>query len=115
MHKPGFIREAFNHYLDGFEGEPEHNGQEMSVDWLIGQLWNSTDVLPADYCLHLGIPQGSTYAKAVQSLEPGPACPRCGMPVDECEGDDHDVWYLCGSCGKDYEPADVEWEYSLFA
>ncbi len=39
------------------------------------RLWGSfshcDDTLPADYCIQLGIPQGSTYAQAVRQLQGG--------------------------------------------
>ena len=36
--------------------------------WLVGQLWNCTDILPNSYCQVLHLPQGSTYAKAGRRL-----------------------------------------------
>lgn len=67
----GTYGEAF---LDWLEGEPEHaeiDGDPVSVEWLFGQLWNCTDILPGyvrwgiecDYGPNMG-----TYAAAVRLL-----------------------------------------------
>jgi hypothetical protein len=38
--------------------------------WLIGQLWNCTDIMPSNLCSNLDLPSGSTFAKgARKSLE----------------------------------------------
>jgi hypothetical protein len=44
------------------------DGLEHDIRWLLGALWNCTDVLPAGYCQQLDIEQGSTYAQAVRAL-----------------------------------------------
>ena len=36
--------------------------------WVIGQLWNCTDILPGVMCWELDLPPGSTYAVAVRKL-----------------------------------------------
>ena len=71
-HAPGHLRDALLKYIDE-DSEPETVivGEEesiMPVRWLIGQLWNCTDVLPREYCTMLDIKQGSTYAKAVREI-----------------------------------------------
>ncbi len=37
--------------------------------WLLGQLWNCTDIMPSDLCQSLDLPPGSTYAQAVRRLK----------------------------------------------
>jgi hypothetical protein len=73
MHKPGHLREAFQDYLDSdlsaCEFTMDDAGEERTPDWLLGQLWNCTDVLPAGYCDQLDLPKGSTYAQAVRHLK----------------------------------------------
>ena len=87
-HAPGHLREALEDYLESddplsrpwnkpreylltekivlsvFKGE-----KEVSLNWLLGQLWNCTDVLPADYCEILGIKHGSSFAQAVRFIK----------------------------------------------
>jgi hypothetical protein len=50
----------------------EHDGEDRSLEWLLGQLWNCTDVLPVGYCDQLDIPKGSTYAQAVRRMKENP-------------------------------------------
>lgn len=73
MHKLGHLREALQDYLDSAvpasEFTVEDGGQERSLEWLLGQLWNCTDVLPAGYCDQLDISKGSTYAQAVRCMK----------------------------------------------
>ncbi len=61
-HAPGNLREPLLDYLLDGEGEPNQ------VRWLIGQLWNCTDIVPGDCCTELDIGQGSTYAQAVRKM-----------------------------------------------
>jgi hypothetical protein len=76
MHAPTHLREALQDYLDSDipakEFRLEHDGEERSLDWLLGQLWHCTDVLPAGYCDQLDIPKGSTYAQAVRLMKEKP-------------------------------------------
>jgi hypothetical protein len=69
-HAPGHLRDAFLEWLD--TGESTHTvvvlGEHRSLNWLCGQLWNCTDVLPGSECDLLDLPQGSTYAQAVQKV-----------------------------------------------
>jgi hypothetical protein len=73
MHKPGHLREAFQDYLDSDLSASEFTmddaGEERTLNWLLGQLWNCTDVLPAAYCDQLDICKGSTYAQAVRCMK----------------------------------------------
>ena len=49
-HAPGHLRDALLEYLDGdSESDTVTVGYEervMPLKWLVGQLWNCTDVLP---------------------------------------------------------------------
>ena len=84
-HAPGHLREAFEDYLESDDpcsrpwNKPRQYslteevmvGEEKkkaSLGWLLGQLWNCTDVLPVDYCEILDIKQGSSFARAVRFL-----------------------------------------------
>ena len=76
MHAPSHLREALQEYLDSDtparQFRVEHDGEDRSLDWLLGQLWHCTDVLPAGYCDQLDIPKGSTYAQAVRRMKEKP-------------------------------------------
>lgn len=73
MHLGGHLRDAFLEFLDSdtpaSEFTMEHNGKERSLEWLLGKLWNCTDILPGGYCSHLDLHRGSTYAQAVRSMK----------------------------------------------
>jgi hypothetical protein len=76
MHKSSHLREALQDYLDSDvpanEFKVEHDGDDKSLDWLLGQLWACTDILPAGYCEQLDLPHGSTYAQAVRRIKDRP-------------------------------------------
>ena len=68
-HAPGFLRDAFQEWVE--EEDQEKNtviidDAEKPLQWLCGQLWNCTDVLPNGDCSLLDIPSGSTYAQAAR-------------------------------------------------
>ena len=71
-HAPGHLRDALLEYLDeGSDLDTVVVGEEeriVPLRWLVGQLWNCTDVLPQEYCAMFDIRQGSTYAKAVRTI-----------------------------------------------
>ena len=78
-HAPGHLREAFVEWLD----DPQQtevvvgwNEERRRLSWLVGQLWNCTDILPSDVreqvnSLLLGEPNDfrNTYAAAVRRLK----------------------------------------------
>lgn len=66
-HSPGHLRDAFLEYLE--TGQVVIDEVERPIKWLLGQLWNCTDVLPRDDCYMLDIPCGSTYAQAVRGVK----------------------------------------------
>ena len=77
-HAPGHLRQAFEEYVETRASESEPlslddvigvRGGTANLRWLIGQLCNGTDVLPAPYCEQPDIPQGSTHAQAVRHLK----------------------------------------------
>ena len=76
MHTPSHLREAFQEYLDSdtptSSFRVEHDGEQKSIDWLLGQLWKCTDILPGGYCDQLDLPHGSTYAQAVRRMKEKP-------------------------------------------
>ena len=61
-HAPGHLRGAFEGWLMDELEQPEIDGDPVDADWLIGQLWNCTDIMPSILCSWLGLPPGSTYA-----------------------------------------------------
>jgi len=38
------------------------------AEWLVGQLWNCSDVAPRDVCETVGLPRKSTYGQAAREL-----------------------------------------------
>ena len=40
----------------------ERNGKVRSLNWLLGPLWECTDILPGEYCDQLDLSRGSNYA-----------------------------------------------------
>jgi hypothetical protein len=89
-HAPGHLRDAFSECFESPHSELwysalanddvlsfySHELQEiwnhMSVEergrWLVGQLWNCSDVMPGSLCDDLDLRQGSTYAVAARKL-----------------------------------------------
>ena len=90
MHVKGQIRELFTDCVGAWNGEAEwwaplkdvnpsyltsrtvrQNWTEMSKEdrarWLLGQLWNCTDICPREVANSLDIP-GGTYASVVRRL-----------------------------------------------
>lgn len=67
-HAPGFLRDPFCEWIgDGAkETTVEVDEERRPLRWLVGQLWNCTDILPGTECEDLDIPRGSTYAQAVR-------------------------------------------------
>jgi hypothetical protein len=65
MHASTYLREMF---IDWVEGIGDTLTPE-SVHWILGKLWNCTDILPAGNCEDLDIAQGSTYARAVRKCK----------------------------------------------
>src|SRR4051794_458053 len=72
MHAEGVIREALQNYLDSDgpanEFQVAYDGDVKDLEWLLTQLWNCTDILPAGYCEQLDLSHGSTYAQAVRRI-----------------------------------------------
>ena len=78
-HAPGHLRDAFVGWLDEptrTEVEVGWDGERRTVSWLLGQLWNCTDILPSIVreqvnCLLYGEPDDfrNTYAAAVRRLK----------------------------------------------
>ncbi|MEK7996030.1 MAG: hypothetical protein AAB403_19695 [Planctomycetota bacterium] len=89
-HAPGHLRDAFGacwdvlsaeHWYDAlaeedallfYEPKMQRKWEAMALTerarWLIGQLWNCSDIMPSDLCSTLEMPEGSTYAQAVRKL-----------------------------------------------
>lgn len=74
-HAPGHLRDALLEYIEDASPSPDtmsivgyYNEYEKPLRWLIGQLWNCSDIMPSDYCYLLGLEQGSTYAMSVRYI-----------------------------------------------
>lgn len=74
MYSPTYLREGLQDFLDSDHDDfvVETADGDQDINWLLGQLWHSTDILPVGYCDHLEIPQGSTYARAVRRIRERP-------------------------------------------
>jgi hypothetical protein len=92
-HAPGHLREAFERAADLNIWEQPQNWINNLDDeailffdpnkqawwesltplnrglWLIGQLWNCTDIMPSTLCNVLDLPQGSSYAMGVRKFK----------------------------------------------
>ena len=82
-HAPGHPPQAFVDWSDsqpGFVpverwvGSPCIDEMPVDLNWLIGQLWNCTDIMPGGLCDDLELPRGAVVPGAVSpggiSLEP---------------------------------------------
>jgi hypothetical protein len=73
-HAPDNLRKAFEMWIDAHwpknlaSGTIKVDSTYHSIEWLTGQLWNCTDILPRLSCDALALPQGSTYAQAVRHI-----------------------------------------------
>jgi hypothetical protein len=72
-HAPGHLRDAFTDWVDAddYSKDTVVVGDAKLVKpirWLLGQLWNCTDIMPVMLCEDLEVTQGSTYARAVRKL-----------------------------------------------
>lgn len=69
-HALGDPREAFHVFVEnGVDADAiTIGGETRSRAWLFAVLSRCSDLMPRDYCDDLGLPQGSTYAQAVQHL-----------------------------------------------
>jgi hypothetical protein len=76
-HVGGHLRAAFVWWVE--TGEPDeipvetedycfYDGKPRSACWLVGHLWHCSDLMPGDLRATLDMPQGRTYAAAVQEL-----------------------------------------------
>jgi len=75
-HAPGYLRDAFLEWVDANWRDieaagptMEYDGESVPVGWVLGMLWNCTDILPsAEYEL-LDLAGASTYAAAVRKVK----------------------------------------------
>ncbi len=67
-HAPGHLRDWFDAFV---EDDPDDEMIEKGITrhWLRGQLWNCSDIMPSILCSQLDMPAGTTYARAVRSLD----------------------------------------------
>ena len=74
-HAPSFLRDKFQHlveYIDEVDSKNKtikYEGRDISILWLIGQLWNCKDVIPSIYCSDLDLPSGASYAQGARALK----------------------------------------------
>ncbi len=80
-HAPGYLREAFLDWLEEAHAgnelpaqvEMQDDGRQRPISWLLGRLWNCTDILPGDAFrllrdgLYLDL-RRTTYGAAAQAL-----------------------------------------------
>ena len=70
-HAPGHLREAFDDWADELsyrrDRQPEIDGAKVEGSWLIGQLWNCTDIMPSGVSDALDLRSGS-YAQGARSM-----------------------------------------------
>jgi hypothetical protein len=66
-HAPKQLRDWFLTYVETGELERAMVDQDLTLPWLVGQLWNCSDRMPHRLFVALGLPPGSTYAQAVRS------------------------------------------------
>jgi hypothetical protein len=75
-HAPGHLREAFETWVeDGATASTVAVGWDdttVPIRWLIGHLWNCSDIMPSGLCAQLDMPAGTTYARAVRHLRSTP-------------------------------------------
>lgn len=74
-HAPHDLREALHEFINHYwlSGNPLPpivyvSGVPKSLTWLLGQLWNCTDLLPGRYAEALQLGAGVTYACAVRKI-----------------------------------------------
>jgi hypothetical protein len=80
-HAPEFLRDAFSKYLDENTSPLIKLGDICEIDdetkkpisWLIGKLWNCTDILPGERVSWFenfgGLPGAHTYGAAARALK----------------------------------------------
>jgi hypothetical protein len=69
-HTSEHMKEIFRGYLGSYYSDcekPDLLG--MTIEQVIGKLWNCTDILPAEACVLLDIRRGSTYAIGVRKFK----------------------------------------------
>jgi hypothetical protein len=67
-HAPDHLREALETLIETGDGTAEVGGSQRPARWVVGQLWNCTDILPRVYCDEADLPPGSTYAQAARRI-----------------------------------------------
>src|SRR6266540_3426576 len=79
-HAPHVLRDTLCEWIDQeWEEATEIEGEQRTIEWLIGQLWNCTDILPGESCDELGIPQGSTYGQAARHIQESQSSAKSGQ------------------------------------
>jgi len=85
MQAGGDVREAFTTWVEGgcsatevgtgeCRDDVSSDGSSRPVLWLLGRLWNCSDIMPSYLCHDLAMPGGSSYGAAVQNLIAGTSC-----------------------------------------
>lgn len=71
-HAPGYLRDAISDWLDsgGTDNTVAVGDDQVKkpIRWVIGQLWNCTDIMGSSLCDDIEVPPGSTYARGVRKL-----------------------------------------------
>ena len=62
------LTEALQYY-NSDDGDVVQIGEDTKpLKWLIGQLWNCTDIMPGGLCADIGVPEGSHYSQGVRYM-----------------------------------------------
>jgi hypothetical protein len=54
--------------IDLEQNEVPAEWHDNPVRWIVGQLWNCSDVMPRDVCEALDLSQGASYASGARAL-----------------------------------------------
>ena len=69
-HAPGHLREAFQEWTEDQESNVVMIDDKIKpLQWIVGKLWNCTDILPGYICDMLDIPTSSNYAQAMRHVK----------------------------------------------
>jgi hypothetical protein len=70
-HAGGHLRDPFCEWVETGEipAWAEHRGEPLTVDRLVGLLWNCSDIMPSWECGELNLRAGSTYAQGARVVQ----------------------------------------------
>ena len=81
MHLGNHLREPFLDYLEEISGHPQINynlkdqieikGKKRTLEWIIGRLWNCTDIMPRSTLEYFDLTAGMKYSQFVRKMKTG--------------------------------------------